>query len=348
MALFFFFTLIERINSVTIKYDANTLVAEVAEVLTTKQRPELDKELYDKKMELLANNPPVVTASSSATSTTVAPKSRPWPVKAPYPLAGALLPFNRIVAYYGNFYSTRMGVLGEYPEAEMLSKLKAEKDAWEKADPSTPVIPAIHYIAATAQGAPGEDGMYRLRMPSSQMDKAVEIAAKADAIVFLDIQIGLSSLQKEIPVLEHYLKMPNVHLGIDPEFSMKTGAKPGTVIGSFDAADINYAIDYLSTLVREHDLPPKILVIHRFTQAMVKNYKDIKPTPEVQVVIDMDGWGIPAQKIGTYQQFVQSEPVQFTGFKLFYKNDLKNPGGRLMYPSELLQLTPRPIYIQYQ
>src|SRR2546423_6153396 len=29
-----------------------------------------------------------------------------WPVKkAPYPLPGAVLPFNRIVAYYGNLYS---------------------------------------------------------------------------------------------------------------------------------------------------------------------------------------------------------------------------------------------------
>ena len=31
----------------------------------------------------------------------------------PYPNPGALLPFHRIVAYYGNFYSTHMGVLGE-------------------------------------------------------------------------------------------------------------------------------------------------------------------------------------------------------------------------------------------
>jgi hypothetical protein len=30
------------------------------------------------------------------------------------------LPFNRIVSYYGNFYSKYMGVLGQYPEDEML------------------------------------------------------------------------------------------------------------------------------------------------------------------------------------------------------------------------------------
>src|SRR5687767_13840011 len=28
-----------------------------------------------------------------------------WPVKAPYPKGGAILPFNRIISYYGNLYS---------------------------------------------------------------------------------------------------------------------------------------------------------------------------------------------------------------------------------------------------
>ncbi len=55
--------------------------------------------------------------------------------------------------------------------------------------------------------------------------------------------------------------------------------------------DINFTIKYLSNLVKDNQLPPKILVVHRFTQAMIRNYKNIKPNPEVQVVIDMDGWG---------------------------------------------------------
>jgi hypothetical protein len=39
--------------------------------------------------------------------------------------------------------------------------------------------------------------------------------------------------------------------------------------------------------------------------------------------------------------------VQFTGFKLFYKNDKKG-GGALMSPEDVLALEPRPVYIQYQ
>jgi hypothetical protein len=271
-----------------------------------------------------------------------------WPVKAPLPLPGAILPFKRVLAYYGNLYSTKMGVLGEYPEKEMLDKLQAEIKRWQKADTTMEVVPALHYIAVTAQGSPGAGGKYRLRMPFKEIDKVLAMAAKINALVFIDIQVGLGSVQEEVPQLEQYLKMPNVHFGVDPEFSMKTGAKPGSVIGTFDAADINFVTNYLAKLVKDNNLPPKMLVIHRFTQGMVTNYKNIKLVPEVQMVMDMDGWGMAARKINTYKQFIYKEPVQYTGFKLFYKNDFREPGSRIMTPEEVLKLKPQPVYIQYQ
>jgi hypothetical protein len=313
--------------------------------------PTLDKVDYTKRMLALSQVPISTTtpATLAELEGMIASSTKLWPVKnLPYPKIGAILPFKRVIAYYGNFYSKGMGVLGQYPEEEMLAKLKATVAQWEAADPETPVVPAIHYIVQTAQIEAQKDGSYRLQMPDSQIDKAIEIANKIDGIVFIDFQVGLSTLQKDLPDYEKYLSMPNVHVGIDPEFSMKTGAKPGHAIGVFDAADINYAAEYLASLVKEHDLPPKILVIHRFTQDMVTNTKKIAPLPEVQIVMHMDGWGDPAKKIGTYTHVVIPEPVQFTGFKIFYKNDLLPPSTGLLTPERLLQLTPRPIYIQYQ
>ena len=296
-------------------------------------KSKIDTLAYNKKLKALANGD----------------STGRWPVKPqPYPMDNAILPFKRIVAFYGNLYSKRMGVLGEYPPEELWIKLKAEVKAWEKADPSTPVVPAIHYIAVVAQGSPLKDGKYRRRMPESQIDSALTIARMGNAIVFLDIQVALSNVKEEVPLLEKYLKMPHVHLAIDPEFSMKDGSRPGTKIGSYEADDINYCSEYLAKLVRENNLSPKILIVHRFTQRMVKNYRNIVLHPEVQLVMNMDGWGPPVLKNDTYRQYIYKEPVQFTGFKLFYKNDLKRPPHRMLTPPELIKLKPQPIYIQYQ
>ncbi|MDP2648329.1 MAG: hypothetical protein Q8P19_00300 [bacterium] len=316
------------------------------------QRPVLDKKAYDLKLLQIAHATSTIStttiAAFYATSSTSTVRAL-WPARAPYPKAGALLPFNRIVAYYGNFLSKYMGILGEYPQEEVLARLKVAAAEWEAADPATPVVPAIDYIAVTAQAEAGRDGKYRARMSDSQIDHALEMAKEVDGIVILEIQVGLSDLQTEIPLLEKYFSMPQVHLAIDPEFAMQpSGARPGTVIGSVDASDINYAANYLAGLVRAHDLPPKVLVVHRFTEGMVTNYKSITPLPEVQIVMDMDGWGFPAKKINTYNVVIYPEPVQFTGFKIFYKNDLEPPSERLMSPDDLLRLKPQPVFIQYQ
>ena len=314
--------------------------------------PPLDTTAYDTRLLALAHlatSSPWYAAFLAGTTTASTTKPRPvWPVKTVYPNAGALLPFNRIVAYYGNFYSTGMGVLGEYPPDVMLQKLTAAVAEWATADPKTPVIPALHYIVVTAQGSAGKDGMYRARMPDSQIDKALELAAKVHGIVFLDFQVGFSTVQKELPLYGNYLALPNVEVGVDPEFSMKGKYPPGDEIGTLDATDINWVSEYLAGIVRAHQLPPKILMIHRFTEDMVTHTREITPLPEVQIVMDMDGWGSEAKKIGTYTNIVAAEPVQFTGFKLFYKNDLKPPSTGMMTPAAVLSLTPAPIYIQYQ
>lgn len=273
---------------------------------------------------------------------------KPWQVFSIYPEKGALLPFYRIIAMYGNFYSKHMGILGRITEEELFELFDEELKAWNQADSLTPSLPAVHYIAITAQKNPGKEGWYRLRMPESQIQKAIQLGRSLDGITFLDVQVGHSTLEREIPTLEKFLLNTDVHLGIDPEWSMKDGSVPGTKIGTLDAADLNFAIEYLSNLVKENGLPPKIMVVHRFTRNMITNYQDIKATPQVQVVINMDGFGFPAKKVDSYRRFVGGMPVQFTGMKLFYINDKLTLPYRLMTPKEILKLYPKPIYIQYQ
>lgn len=213
--------------------------------------PPLNKADYDAKMTYIAHGD----------------TTGKWPVKnTPYPLDGAILPFKRVVAFYGNLYAKKMGILGEIPPKEMLAKLQGECKHWAKADPKTPVQPALHYIAVVAQGDAGKDGKYRYRMPFKQIDSVLVLAKKINAIVFLDVQVALSNIHAELPLFEKYLAMPQVHFGMDPEFSMKDGSKPGKRIGTYDAEDINYVSGFLTSMVKKYHLPPKILVVHRFTK----------------------------------------------------------------------------------
>jgi hypothetical protein len=275
-------------------------------------------------------------------------KQRGWPVQCPPPLPGSILPEKRIVAYYGNPRSNKMGVLGEYPKDEMLRRLKVEVAKWEKADPSLPVQPALHLVAVVAQGAPGKTGKYRMIHPDALVNEVYGWAKEVNGILFIDIQTGHENIRTLLPRFEWILKNPDVHLGIDPEFNLiKSGKIPCTKIGTYDAADINHASGYLQELVKKYNLPPKLFVVHRFTRNMVTNANKIVLRPEVQIVMHMDGWGAPWLKRDSYRDYIVAEPVQFTGFKLFYHNDTKK-GDPLMTPEEILKLNPKPIYIQHQ
>lgn len=292
-----------------------------------------------------------------------------WPT-GPVPLPGAILPAKRIIAFYGNPLSKKMGALGEfvtrktdtkdsvtgkkiyagYETDSLFKRMDIKIKEWEEADPNTPVQPALHLIAAVAQGDPGKDGNYRLRMDSVVIEEVYNWAVKKNAILFLDVQIGGSTVQAEVRRLMPWLSRPNVHLGLDPEFSMhysREGLAPGKKIGIMDAAEINWAIDTLSKIVVEKKLPPKVLVVHRFTRQMVSNANKIKLTPTVQVVMNMDGWGQPWLKFDSYSAYTVLEPVQFTGFKIFFHNDSKK-GDPILSAKEVLHLLPRPLYIQYQ
>lgn len=255
----------------------------------------------------------------------------------------ALLPGHRVIAFYGNPRSTRMGILGQIPPAEMMAKLEQTAAQWQQADSTMAVRPALHLIVTVAQADAGRDGMYRLRHGNALIEQVAGWAESKGWLLFLDVQVGRSTVARELAWLTPWLRKPYVHLALDPEFAMPPDGIPGKRIGSLDARDVNHAIDLLATLVDEERIPPKLLVVHRFTERMLTNHEAIRLDPRVQVVLHMDGFGPPALKRSIYDYIVTRRPVQFAGLKLFYKND--HP---LMTPAEILKLRPIPVYIQYQ
>jgi hypothetical protein len=258
-------------------------------------------------------------------------------------LPGSLLPGCRIVAYYGNPMSKRMGILGEIKPDSMLARLAKQAAAYAAVDSGRPVLPALELIATVAQAGPGKSGLYRARMPDTLIARVMGWAEAHHYLVILDIQTGRSTMAAELVPLMKYLARPYVHLALDPEFSIGTKKIPGKVIGRIDAADVNAVSSVLANLVDSLKLPPKMLIVHRFTTPMLSNHHKIKLDPRVQIVIDMDGFGAPHLKYGSYKAYVHDRPVQFAGFKIFYKNDKP-----MLTPQQVVEMDPVPLFVMYQ
>jgi hypothetical protein len=275
-----------------------------------------------------------------------APAGEPPPYVPPVQPAqrrDALLPWSRIVTYYGNPLSKRMGILGEIEPAQMMAGLEKEAAAWQKADPATKVRPGLELVATVAADLPGPSGLYRTRMPDALIQKVVGWARSKGWLVILDVQVGHSSVKDEVERLRPFLEQPDIHLALDPEFDMPAGVTPGKRIGTTDAKSVNTAIALLGSMIEKKKLPPKLLLVHRFTEGMVTNHSAVKLDPRVQVVMVMDGYGSPSQKRTIYRIAIRKEPVQYAGVKLFYKNDKP-----IMTPREVLTLQPGPSVVIYQ
>ena len=132
-------------------------------------------------------------------------------------------------------------------------------------------------------------------------------------------------------------------LALDPEWKMEEGEVPGQTIGSTDAATINEVSRYLARIVREGNLPQKLLVIHRFTNDMIENEEQLQKQPGVALAVNVDGFGGQEIKVAKYRDFTKGRARDLNGFKLFYKEDTN-----LMSPRQVLRLRPDPDLVVYE
>ena len=250
---------------------------------------------------------------------------------------------HRLVAYYGNPHSTQMGILGEMEPDALMKKLKKQTQAYSDADPSHPAIPTIELISTIAQRNPGPEGKYYHMTSKDDLDEYAALAKKNDALLMLDVQLGTDSVLHQVKLLEKWLKLPYVHVAIDTEFHVAEGETPGINLGSVDGAEVQKAVDYVSKLVKENNLPDKIVLVHQFTDKALVNKKAIKPADNVEVALNFDGYGPDSTKMSLYRKFVKNDPVQYGAFKIFYKKDQP-----VMTPEDVLKLDPNPAIINYQ
>jgi hypothetical protein len=249
-----------------------------------------------------------------------------------------------VVAYYGYPRVSALGVLGEFTDTEELAgQLRSTAAAFDSVNGPRSTVGALHIIAAAAQGSQTADGTYTARIPGSLIDEYVALAERHDFIVFLDLQVGWSTVEAEVDRVLPYLQNPRVHLALDPEWAMPYGIPPGAAIGSLDAADINYAQGALQRIVDDTAQANKVLIVHQFTTGMITNKTLIEDYPGVDLVIQMDGFGGRAIKLAHYYQFVVADHAEHSGMKLFIDEDTN-----IFTTAEVSAIEPQPDYVQYK
>lgn len=250
---------------------------------------------------------------------------------------------HRLVAFYGTPLSKSMGVLGQSSPAEMMKQLKQQAAAYSALDPAHPAIPTIELIATSAQRKPGPDGLYVMKLPQDIIKRYAKLAKQNHAMLLLDIQLGRASVMHGVKAIAPYLKLPYVDLAIDTEYHVGKGEVPGEDLGHIDGAEIQQAIEYVNKVVKENNLPDKVVVVHQFAGKIINHKNLIKPTKHVEVVLNFDGFGRSAVKMAAYGKLVREQPIQYGGFKLFYKAD-----EPLLSPKQVLKLDPAPAIVDYE
>jgi hypothetical protein len=256
----------------------------------------------------------------------------------------SLLLNNDILAYYGHPLSRNMGILGRYSMAELDSRLSRLAEEYGAVNGGRKVLKAFYIIYGTVW--PGGDiGILR----ESVLQDYIGYALEHDILVFIDHQIGrfdpVESLRRMLP----YLKYPNVHLALDPEWRT---TMPMKEIGSVTAEEINRAQKVMEDYIIKEGIPgERMLVIHQFNQRMIRNREQVESGfRRVRLVHCADGFGPPRLKRDSYAFNARAENIPVKAFKLFYNFDIPGAGydSPLLSPGEVMNLRPRPYIVMYQ
>ncbi|MDP9346442.1 MAG: hypothetical protein M3P44_12125 [Actinomycetota bacterium] len=277
------------------------------------------------------------TATTASGDVEVGKPAKP----AELPMGGrTIFPRFRIVAFYGAPQDAELGELGIGTPASAGRRLLDAARPYQRK--TRPVLPAMELVATVANDDPGTDGLYRSRQTDAVVGRYLKAARKVKALLLLDIQPGHADFMSESEHLARWLREPDVGLALDPEWHTP-GVVPGTRIGSTNARAVNEVSRWLATMVREHDLPQKLFVVHQFTSDMVADKQAVERPRELAVTMNVDGFGSRANKVSKYRLFTH-DGVRFNdGFKLFYREDVG-----LMKPRSVLGLTPPPDLIVYE
>lgn len=255
-----------------------------------------------------------------------------------------VFPYRRMVALYGHPGDTILGSLGEQPLGAAIVRAKKVAASYASLT-KQPVVPVFEIITTVASASAGSDGNYSNEVPLAKLRPWVKAAGDAGIYVILDLQPGRTDFLTQAKLYTEFLKLPYVGLALDPEWRLKPGQRHMVQIGSVPAAEINATSAWLAELTAEQHLPQKVFVVHQFRLDMITDRATLNTShDELQMVIHVDGFGSPSQKLDTWRAIRSSAPANiWWGWKNFYDEDTPT-----FTPAQTNALRPSPVLITYQ
>ena len=275
--------------------------------------------------ELRPNPVAIDPATDEPLSPVLLASTNPLPPVDSEPAAPPVSAFeaHQVVSFYGHPTVGVMGELGLHEAVDAAVRVKQLAAEYDALNGDRDALGALHLIVDVAQAKQTDDGLYLERMGKQRIAEYVEVAREFGILLFVDLQIGWSDPLEDTRRLEWFLREPFVHLALDPEFATKrSGYAPGRIIGALDADQVNAVQRYLAALVLDAGIPPKILVLHQFKAAMLIEPERFEDVPEVEITIDMDGFGGTDAKVSGFRHYAQADYAERSAFKLFYHWDL--------------------------
>jgi hypothetical protein len=283
--------------------------------------------------------PPPPTATAVPLTSTPTPQPPP-----PKPPRGPSLFANRqVVAFYGSPISAQLGVLGRYQGDDLVRWLKGEAGIYDSMNGDRGVVPAIDLIYAQVQSDPTDNGLYLRYLDDSDVQSYIQLAEQNDLQVILDLQIGRGDVLTEVQKVQRFLENPRVHVAIDPEYAVGPNGIPIQTPGVITGEQINAVQLYLSDLGKYMNIPPKVLVIHQYMDGTVIDGGAVQRFDDVDLVLNMDAFGSPADKLAKYQRYASEPYAEHRSYNVFLQHDWP-----VQNEQQVMNLDPQPDMVEYQ
>ncbi|MBP6961924.1 hypothetical protein KBB49_00095 [Candidatus Saccharibacteria bacterium] len=268
----------------------------------------------------------------------------PEPVELPFG-GRSVIPDYRFVALYGSPEYPSLGALGEQPLADSITRVKNLTAEYQILSPEK-IIPTFEIITTVASAEPTDNQDYSREIDPAKLKPIIDTAKEQGIYVVLDLQPGRTDFLSQAKIYESLLLEPHVGLALDPEWRLQTPqARHLKSVGSVSADEINQTSAWLSEIVKTHDLPQKIFMVHQFKNSMITNRETLKTDyPELGYIIHMDGHSALSQKVDTWNTIRVNLPANvYMGWKNFYDEDRPTPT-----PADTMAQQPTPHFISYQ